>query len=246
MQSTTLKNEHTMAISATFSPRLAGVLAGALFLIVSATFFASDAIMASLTTEPDYLSPLADSSTSVVLSSLLALMAGVGVVGIALLLHPILARHSLRLSLGYVSFRIAELAAITILALTSLMVLSLAEVSASTGIAGGPLDSVLLAARDWMLPIVYIFSCAAGLMLSAALYTSRLVPRWLSILGLVGYTALMLASILHMFGVLDMVNGTAWVGLVPGGLFEIILPLWLFIKGFNLLALNAGRTALEA
>jgi hypothetical protein len=214
---------------------------GALFLIVTATFFASDAIMTSLLDGPDYLTELADNSRLVVASSLLALVEGVAVVGIAVLLYPLLRDHSRRLALGYVSFRIGELAATIVLALTSLMLLSLAQ---DPNVAAGgaeTLGNVLVGTHDWLLPIVYIFSCVAGIMLSAVLYTSRLVPRWLSLLGLVGYPALMLTSILHMLDDADMVNGTAFIGLIPGGLFELVLPIWLFVKGFNPRALTIAE-----
>jgi len=219
--------------SGTNSEKRLAIAVGALFLIVTATFFASDAIMTPLLDGPDYLTELADNSRLVVTSSLLALVEGVAVVGIAVLLSPLLRNHSRRLALGYVSFRIGELAATIILALTSLMLLSPAQ---DPNVAGGgaeTLGNVLVGTQDWLLPIVYIFSCVAGIMLSAVLYTSRLVPRWLSVLGLLGYPALMLTSILHMLDYADMVDGTAFVGLIPGGLFELVLPLWLFAKGFN-------------
>lgn len=52
----------------------------------------------------------------------------------------------------------------------------------------------------------------------------------------------MLTSVLHMFTDVDMVDGTAFVGLIPGGLVELVLPFWLFAKGFNTPAVtNAKR-----
>jgi len=80
---------------------------------------------------------------------------------------------------------------------------------------------------------VYAVSGAAGLVLSSALLTSRIVPRNLSILGLIGYPVFLLGSILAMFHMIDVTHGAGMLALVPGGLFELILPIWLFTKGFT-------------
>jgi len=68
---------------------------------------------------------------------------------------------------------------------------------------------------------------------SYLLLRTRLVPRGLSVLGLVGYPALLLATVLDVLGIVDAVAGAGLVGLVPGGLFELLLPIWLFVRGFR-------------
>ncbi len=65
------------------------------------------------------------------------------------------------------------------------------------------------------------------------LYKSKLIPRALSALGLVGYAALLLGMITGMFGLIDVTQGAGLLTVVPGGLFELIFPIWLFVKGFN-------------
>ena len=80
---------------------------------------------------------------------------------------------------------------------------------------------------------VYAVSGAAGLVLSSALLTSRIVPRNLSMLGLIGYPVFLVGSILAMFNLIDVTHGAGMLALVPGGLFELILPIWLFTKGFT-------------
>ena len=80
---------------------------------------------------------------------------------------------------------------------------------------------------------VYAVSGAAGLVLSSGLLTSRIVPRNLSMLGVVGYPVFLAGSILAMFNLIDITHGAGMLALVPGGLFELILPIWLFTKGFT-------------
>jgi Domain of unknown function (DUF4386) len=84
----------------------------------------------------------------------------------------------------------------------------------------------------YVLP-VYAVSGAAGLVLSSALLKSRIVPRNLSMLGVIGYPVFLVGSILAMFSVIDVTHGAGTLALVPGGLFELILPIWLFTKGFT-------------
>jgi Domain of unknown function (DUF4386) len=79
---------------------------------------------------------------------------------------------------------------------------------------------------------VYAVSGAAGLVLSSALLASEIVPRNLSILGLIGYPVFLVGTVLAMFNFIDVTHGAGMLALVPGGLFELILPIWLFTKGF--------------
>jgi Domain of unknown function (DUF4386) len=65
------------------------------------------------------------------------------------------------------------------------------------------------------------------------LYRSMLIPRWIAILGLIGYPSLLVGCILDVFGVVDLTQGVGLVALVPGGIFELILPIWLFVRGFT-------------
>jgi len=55
----------------------------------------------------------------------------------------------------------------------------------------------------------------------------------LAILGLITYPTLLAGSILDMFNVVDVTQGIGMVALVPGALFEFILPVWLLVKGFK-------------
>ncbi len=75
-----------------------------------------------------------------------------------------------------------------------------------------------------------------GLMFCYLLYLSRLVPRWLSVWGFVGYIVFIAGAIFALFGInIDVLLD------IPGGLFEIFLSIWLIVKGFN--AYNLRATA---
>ena len=64
--------------------------------------------------------------------------------------------------------------------------------------------------------------------LCALLFRTRLIPRFLSIAGLVGYPFLVAGSIADIFGI-----HIGTVLTIPGMFFELVLPCWLFVKGFQ-------------
>jgi len=70
------------------------------------------------------------------------------------------------------------------------------------------------------------------LILAYLLYRTRLIPRWIAILGVIGYPVLLIGTVFDLFNVIDVTQGAGLVFVVPGGLFELILPIWLLAKGF--------------
>jgi hypothetical protein len=86
--------------------------------------------------------------------------------------------------------------------------------------------------------LVYAFSGAAGLVLPFLLLRSRLVPRWLAILGIVGYAALLLGAASTALGITNIHSDAGVLFLAPGGLFELVFPLLLIFKGLEPASLN--------
>ena len=148
-----------------------------------------------------------------VLGVLLMVGAGLTVVGIGLLMYPVLKEVNPRLAVWYPVLRIAEFG-----------------VSAACGL--------LLLIRSEVVPDyllwVYLPTGLGGIVLTYLLLVSRLVPRAIALLGLVGYVALTVGVPLDLLGVLDLGAGPGLAVVVPGGLFEVIfLPAWLVFRGFR-------------
>ena len=147
------------------------------------------------------------------LGVLLMMGSGIAVVGIGLLMYPVLKTIDARLAVWYPVLRITEFA-----------------VSAVCGVY---LLTQLQVVPNHLL-WVYLPTGAGGLVLTYLLFVSRLVPRAIATLGLVGYACLTVGVPLDLLGVLDMGSGPGQLLLVPGGLFEFVfLPLWLIAKGFR-------------
>ena len=224
------------AIPGTNRNRRTAVLVGALFLISTATFIVSNTLITPIVGSHNVLVAIADRRQLVIAATLIGLIEGVATVGIALALYPILKPKHPALALGYTGMRIAELAVAAVgFGLGGLLLVTLSG-TATAGANPGALGTVLVALRHWTLMLVYVYTAVGGMMLSYMLLRTRLVPRGLSMLGLIGYPALLLAAVLDMLGIVDTVGGGGLVGLVPGGLFELFLPIWLIARGFNVTA----------
>lgn len=193
----------------TYDPtsRRAAVTAGVLFLTATVTFLIGDTLIM------DSFSP-ADGATTwplpvgVALQALCAL-AGAGI-GVAL--FGVLSRSSRRLATGYLAFRCLE--GLAILAIG-------AYVLATTSLV--PSYEIL----------IYGFTGVAGLLLSSILLRTRLVPGWLSWLGIIGYVAILLAIPATLLDIATLDSGAGMLLYVPGGLFELLLPVLLISRGFR-------------
>jgi hypothetical protein len=76
---------------------------------------------------------------------------------------------------------------------------------------------------------VYIFVIGA-LILYYSLYQSRLVPRWISVWGII---AIFILGVLNSLGMLGSESTLTLVLASPIALNELVLAMWLIVKGFN-------------
>jgi Domain of unknown function (DUF4386) len=158
--------------------------------------------------------------------------------GIAIGLYPILRKSNPALALGSVAARVAENVFILIGTLSLLVLLTVSQQSQAPGSAAPSsfqaTGDALLAVRDWAHGFVGFLALGIGaLMYYYVMYRSRLVPRWLSGWGLVG-AALMLVATVDSGFTQDFGFTTVTTVLnIPIGLQEMVLAVWLIVKGFN-------------
>lgn len=95
------------------------------------------------------------------------------------------------------------------------------------------LSNLLIKSRYSGFQVAMIILSIARLMLCHLLFKSRLIPRPISIVGIIRYALVLLSAVLDLMGIIDT-TGTAGILYVPGALFELfLLPIWLIAKGFN-------------
>lgn len=219
----------------TASTRRTAALVGLLFLTATGAFIFANAFTTGVLSRPDFLTDASAHTTTLATGALL-LAGQFGVVGIAVLLFPLLKRHGESLALAHVGFRVGELAASLFYLAVPLLVMELgsrlSDGTVDTAVAPG-LGALLQAQHSVAILLIYLVTTAAGMCMATLLYRSRLVPRWIATLGVIGYPVLLAGCALDLFGLVDVTQGVGLVALVPGGVFELILPIWLLAKGFT-------------
>ena len=219
------------------NPNKTARIVGILFIVWWVMLIVGPELINSITGDPDYFINVSANENQVLVGVLLELIVASVVVGIAVMLFPIFKEHNEALALGYVGFRIFEGVIYIAGAISALLLLTLSQ----EYVAGAPdasyfqtLGTVLLAARDWtyMLATYILFNLGA-LMFYYWLYQSKLVPRLLSVWGLVGATLSLAAGLLAMFGLVALSSTISFFLVLPIALNEIVLAVWLIVKGFN-------------
>lgn len=200
------------------STKRIAVIVGLLFLVSTLTFMIGSNQIQS------FLIDVSQNKSPLFLGVILEIICGVAVVGIGVLMFPILKLFKKRLALGYVIFRIIEC---TIIIVGGIYLLSLLEFMWNYEM------------------IIFVFTALGGLIFSYLLYSSKLVPRYLSGLGIIGYVVLFLGVVMDMFSIFHINEGAGMLIYLPGGLFELFLPIWLFIKGFNSSAIASVYDRIE-
>ena len=217
-----MKTERTIATSV-----------GVLFIIGTVAGILSVVVSAGLFDGADYLDKVAAHANQVTLGALLTLVMGIALAMIPALLFPILKKLNEPLAVGYVIFRGAlETLAYIGMATCWLLLLVLARQSAEVGAAAAAqlqgLGLLLVKANDPIMSnIVGIFFSLGALMLYYLLYQASLIPRWISVWGLVAGVLTLLPSLTARFGInLDILKFV----MLPQ---EMVMAVWMIVKGFN-------------
>jgi hypothetical protein len=100
------------------------------------------------------------------------------------------------------------------------------------------LIGLFLAVRSAGLDIVLIFVGVGGTLFCYLFFKSRLIPRILAAWGMVTYLSMFILAAVSIL-VPGIPESTKMIFYAPGGLFEIIIGLWLLSKGINVEQLDA-------
>jgi len=227
------------------SYRKTAIIVGILFLAGYLGVFLGSAIYAPILDAPDYLSKVFPNKNQVIWGMMIELINDAAVIGIPVMLYPIINKYSERLAVGYLAFRIVE-SLVLIFSKTSL--LSLIPLSQAYIAAGSPemsyfqtIGTVALSARDWASQIQVVFFSISALLFYYAVFQTKLLPRWLSIFGFIAVVCLITANVLPVPDLTEGFNLTQLLFL-PIFISEILIALWMIVKGFNLDALSLGKT----
>ena len=208
-------------------------VAGALFLIPLLAYGIGSTLILSLGKAPGHLLTISYARPQMMTGALLMVLNSLSVTAIAIVLYPILKRYHPWIGLWYLASRIMEALILLVGLISLLLMFTLSTEYAKTNPADptctGLFFQMATQSNVWAYQLAMIILGLGSIPFCHLLFKQRLVPAFLSILGLLGYVLLTLGACLELFGYP--------VGILlslPGGLFEIIFGMWLMAKGFRL------------
>ena len=169
-------------------------------------------------------------STDVVLGGMLELVMALACIGTALAFYPVLKKQNEMLALGFVAARILEATLIFAGVASLLTVLNLRSLGAEAQVVSRGL--VMLYDRLFLISQSFIPAVNA-LLLGTLLFQTRLVPRILPIIGIIGAFTLVAGDVAVLYGVYDQRAPIAGLSAIPIALWEFSLGIYLTFKGFK-------------
>ena len=188
------------------------------------------------------------SNTAVLVGCLLEVIVALAGTGTAVTLYPVVKRQNEGAALGFVASRLLEAAMI----LTGVLsLLSLVTLRHDLGGAAGADAAALVttgashvAVYNWtMLLGQTLMPCINALLLGTLMYRSRLVPRIIPIVGLIGAPLLIAGVIVTLSAGTGHISALQAIGTLPVAAWEFSLGVWLVVKGFRPSPITAGMEA---
>ena len=230
------------------SMRKTALVAGVLYVITFISSIAGAFLLQPVLNDPDYIIS-AGSDTQVLLGTFLNLVNAIACIGTAVALFSVVKRQHEGFALGFVTARVIEAVIVIVGVLSLLAVVTLRQPGAA-GAEGATLvivQQALVAIRDWIVLLgIPLIAGLNALLLGTLMHRSRLVPRVIPALGLIGGPLIISSTIGTMFGINELVSVWSGIGAAPIFVWELSLGLWMAIKGFNRSAPLVVATAAEA
>jgi hypothetical protein len=229
--------------------RKIAVITGVVLIIATFAVLLAGVLVPDLTAA-DYLTSLSANTNQVAAGALLYLIGYLACAGIAVVMYPVLKMWNAGLALGSVVFRTIE-TAFYMVGLVCLLSLLTTGQQFTSALAGDrallqAIGALLVSVRDHAALVAVFAFCLGVFMYYYLLFQSRLIPRWLSGFGIVAIILMMAACVLALFSGNRI---TSYIPLAaPILVQEMVLAVWLIVKGFNpsaVAALSAKTAANE-
>jgi hypothetical protein len=185
--------------------------------------------------------------TAVLVGGFLEVIVALAGIGTAVTLYPVVKRQNEGAALGFAAARVLE-AGMIFAGVVSL--LSLVTLRQDLGRAAGANAAALVttaashvAVYNWAFLLGQTLMPAINaLLLGSLLYQSRLVPRIIPVLGLIGAPLLIASVVTTLFRTDHQITALA-LGFLPVAVWEFSLGVWLVVKGFNPSPITAAMDA---
>jgi hypothetical protein len=214
--------------------RKTALVAGLLYLITFVSSIPALFILSPILHHADYIIS-SGADTRIVCGCLLDLVNALAAVGTAVALFPVVKRQNEGLALGFVMSRMLEGAVVLIGIVSLLAIVTLRQNPAgadpATLLAAG---HSLVAVRDWTFLLgPGLMPAFNALLLGTLMYRSRLVPRFIPLMGLIGAPFLFVADLATLFGHNTQTSAASFFLTLPVAAWELSVGLYMTIKGFR-------------
>ena len=191
------------------------------------------------------------SHTGVLVGGFLEVIMALACIGTAVTLYPVVKRQNEGVALGFVAARILEAVMIFAGVVSLLSLVTLRQDLGGT--AGANAASLVTTAASHVAVYKWTFLLSQTLMpginallLGSLIYRSRLVPRVIPVLGLIGGPLLIIAVFATLLGQHSSLTGLVGLPVIPVAAWEFSLGVWLVVKGFKPSPIAAEMTAASA
>ena len=186
--------------------------------------------------------------TPVLVGGFLEVIVALAGIGTAVTLYPVVKRQHEGLALGFVTARVLEGVMIFtgVVSLLSLVTLR-QDLGGANAAALVTVGASHVAVYNWTFLLSQsLMPGINAVLLGSLMYRSRLVPRVIPMLGLIGGPLLIIAVFATLFGQHTSLGGIVGLPVIPVAAWEFSLGLWLTFKGFRPSPITAGTTAVSA
>jgi hypothetical protein len=219
-------------------------IVGVLFLTAMVASLVGGGLVESVLSAPDFLTAIPENETQVIMGVFLELINAIAVLGIGVLMFPILRLHNEVMALGYLGFRIVESVFCCVIVISPLSLMTLSQEYSKAGASDASyfqtVGTLSIAERAGVAGLLIPVALGLGaLLFYSLLYQSRLLPRFISVWGLIGVVLILALNLLSTSG-LEVGISVGLVLALPIILNEVFLGVWLIVKGFSPSAIASG------
>jgi len=218
--------------------RLIGILTGVLYIIGTVSGIFSYVFALPVLNSPDILPAVSANPNAIIIGALLVLTMGLALALVPVVVFPVLKEHNETLAIGYLVFRGAlETFTYMITVFCWLALIPLSREFAAALPAGASnlqlLGRLTMGIAENVPPICAIVFSLGAVLFYIVLYQGKLVPRWISLWGLITVVLnVVVDGVARLFisgGVWSILQTVGQTSLLPQ---EMVMAVWLIVKGF--------------